>query len=359
MLLSPLALPGEDARRERNSRSCASIFREPAIAQASALDRGLFEAWIQSIDDAAAELRAATGVEDVAVVGIRLGAMLALTAAARGSNLQDLVLWGPPASGRAMLRELRAFGNMERLEYANGDAAASAPSPGLEIGGFLIAPETQHALENLVLSPLPAMPGRRVLLLSRDDLPADAKLTRALQSSGCAVETGNGSGYAGHDGAAARSDSTLRGGASIVEFVTARNVPRRRAQRIGHRAIARRLSLAKRQAQKVGPECSRRSIREGHRPVHFLEFFQSPGQHAAHRMVHLVLECRRGSPHRTQSDVGGGGAALGEARSCFPTPGPSGDRRKRWRPKHSGPKACTRIIWWNRLKSRWTLYVPD
>src|SRR5579872_4827361 len=108
----------------------------------SALDSGLFEAWVQSIDHAAAELRAATGVEDVAVAGIRLGALLALTAAARGSKLQDLILWGATASGRAMLRELRAFGNMERLEYGNGDAAASAPSPGVEIGGFLIAPET-------------------------------------------------------------------------------------------------------------------------------------------------------------------------------------------------------------------------
>src|SRR5438874_5834071 len=38
-----------------------------------ALGRELFEAWIQSIDDAAAELRAATGVTNVAVVGMRLG----------------------------------------------------------------------------------------------------------------------------------------------------------------------------------------------------------------------------------------------------------------------------------------------
>jgi len=81
----------------------------------SALDSGLFEAWIQSVDDAATKLRAVTGVKDVTVVGIRLGALLALTAAARGSNLQDLILWGATASGRAMLRELRAFSNMSRV----------------------------------------------------------------------------------------------------------------------------------------------------------------------------------------------------------------------------------------------------
>ena len=112
-----------------------------------ALDSGLFEAWIQSIDDAAAELRASTGVEDVAVVGIRLGAMLAVIAAGRGFNLQDLVLWGPSATGRGMLRELRAFGNMERLEYSNGDTAPPQPIPGLEIGGFLLTPKTQRVIE--------------------------------------------------------------------------------------------------------------------------------------------------------------------------------------------------------------------
>jgi alpha-beta hydrolase superfamily lysophospholipase len=191
----------------------------------NALDPGLFEAWIESIDHAAAELRAVTGVEDVAVLGIRLGALLALTAAARGSNLQDLILWGATASGRAMLRELRAFGNMERLEYGNGAAAASVPVPGLEIGGFLIAPETQHALENLVVSPLPDMPGRRLLLLSRDDLAVDAKLIRALQSAGSAVETGNGDGFAAMMGLPHEAIPPFAAARTIAEFVNLRNAP--------------------------------------------------------------------------------------------------------------------------------------
>ncbi len=61
----------------------------------SALDSGLFEAWIQSVDDAAAELRAATGVKDVAVVGIRLGALLALSrSGARGQSARPDSLGG-------------------------------------------------------------------------------------------------------------------------------------------------------------------------------------------------------------------------------------------------------------------------
>ena len=50
-----------------------------------------------------------------------------------------------------MLRELRAFGNMERIEYANGENPPEQPIPGLEIAGFLLTPETQHALENFAV----------------------------------------------------------------------------------------------------------------------------------------------------------------------------------------------------------------
>jgi pimeloyl-ACP methyl ester carboxylesterase len=190
----------------------------------NALDSGLFEAWVESIDDAAAELRAVAGVDHIAVFGIRLGAVLALTAAARGSNLQDLILWGATATGRAMLRELRAFGNLEGLEYRNGDPTASALLPGVEIGGFLISPETQQALEHLALSPLPDMARRRVLLLSRDDLPTDAKLARALQSAGCGVEAGNGRGYAAMMALPHEGIPPFAVARSIVDFLSRRSV---------------------------------------------------------------------------------------------------------------------------------------
>lgn len=192
-----------------------------------ALDTGLLEAWIQSVDDAAAELRAVTGVVDVAVVGIRLGAMLAVSAAGRGSNLQDLVLWGPTASGRAMLRELRVFGNMERIEYGNGDTAPTQPIPGLEIGGFLIAPETKHALETLGLTASRAKRARRVLLLTRDDLAPDAELIGALESSGCAVEIESGNGYAAMMGLPHEAVPPAATTRLIVEFLK-RELPRKR-----------------------------------------------------------------------------------------------------------------------------------
>src|SRR4051812_31950059 len=116
----------------------------PATGDSSgdARDPKLVESWIQSVSDAAAELRTATGVEDVAVVGLHLGAMLALSAATRGADFKALVLWGPAAKGRTLLRELRAAASMERWEYLAEEDAPAQPVPGLEACGFLIAPDT-------------------------------------------------------------------------------------------------------------------------------------------------------------------------------------------------------------------------
>ena len=160
-----------------------------------AWDDGLVAAWIQSAGDAARELRAITGIDRVAVVGTRLGALLAIFAAARARDIGDLVLWGPARSGRAELRELRAFAKMERWEYAT-TPGPSLPDPlHFEVGGFLMSPETLHDLEALEPAALSSLGGRRVLILSRDHLRPDSELVRALASAGCAVAEENGAGY--------------------------------------------------------------------------------------------------------------------------------------------------------------------
>ncbi|HLH40581.1 MAG TPA: hypothetical protein VKX39_15630 [Bryobacteraceae bacterium] len=158
-----------------------------------AQDPGLFESWIGSVGDAAAELRRMTGVEDAAAVGIHLGGTLALASSARSDHLQYLVLWGAAARGRSILRELRAAANVEKIEYLAGPGAPPQPLPGLESGGFLLSPESVSALEGWDASRLRPR-CRRALLLSRDDLPHDAHLAAALQNS-FPVELAHGRGY--------------------------------------------------------------------------------------------------------------------------------------------------------------------
>ncbi len=67
------------------------------------------DAWIADIATAAERLQAASGAMRVAVVGLRLGATLAMLAAARGAlRPRHLVLWDPVVDGAGYLRELVA-----------------------------------------------------------------------------------------------------------------------------------------------------------------------------------------------------------------------------------------------------------
>jgi len=183
------------------------------------LDSGLPHSWAASVSAAAAELRRLTGVPRVAAFGVHLGATLALMAAAAGADIQDLVLWGASATGRAALRELRAYAKMQQANIPSNGPPPEQPVAGLEVAGFLLTPETQQGLERIDLTALPAMPGRRVLLLSRDSYPPEAKLMRALEAAGCAVTVRTGEGYAAIMAPPHESVAPEAAGSEAIEFL--------------------------------------------------------------------------------------------------------------------------------------------
>lgn len=165
----------------------------------SARAKGRVAAWRTGVAAAARELRELAGCERVAAIGIGFGGAVALCAACEEPALDDLVLWGVPARGRRLVRELRAFARMDSLSFeASGDPEASGvPDGGLEAGGFLLTAETLEALEGLDLGavPLPGAADRRVLLLERDGMKVDARLREHLESSGADVAVAPGPGY--------------------------------------------------------------------------------------------------------------------------------------------------------------------
>jgi alpha-beta hydrolase superfamily lysophospholipase len=155
--------------------------------------------WLGAVELAVAWLRAHSGAPRLAVAGVGLGGLLAGQALARGAAIDDLVLWGAPARGRKLVRELRAFARME----ASGHAAQGAPpDPGLADGelaaaGYLLTASTRAALEAIDLSALPALPepGPRVLILDRDGVAADDDLPASLTAAGAEVTHDPGTGY--------------------------------------------------------------------------------------------------------------------------------------------------------------------
>jgi pimeloyl-ACP methyl ester carboxylesterase len=176
------------ARRFAQSGRPALRFDWPGCGDSGGGDRNpdLVASWIASVGLAAGTLRELTGVTEVDIVGLRLGATLA-AAAASATDVSDLVLWAPFKSGRDYVREMRAF---HRMAERPADESRRLPEEeGQEASGFLLSAGTIEALREIDLLSVPiAAPGRRILLAGRDE-PPDETIARRFRDEGVAVDT--------------------------------------------------------------------------------------------------------------------------------------------------------------------------
>jgi pimeloyl-ACP methyl ester carboxylesterase len=152
-------------------------------------DPDRYATWLANLRDARAWMREQLGCQHITLVGLRLGAALAVQAAA-AQAVDDLLLWAPVVKGRAYVRELKA------LSLTAGDARPSAGASGyIEAAGFVLSAQTADELNRLDL--IQSRPRcRRALILSRDDTPADTRLLEHLTALGIDSEQTVGPGYA-------------------------------------------------------------------------------------------------------------------------------------------------------------------
>ena len=139
--------------------------------------------WTAAIASGIDSLKAQAGCSRVAVVGLRLGALLAAGVAASRDDIAAFVAIAPPASGRAFVREMKAF---EAASAAVGRADVSA---GLtEVGGHVLTSAICDALSRLGPAALDKAPAPHVLVIDRDDMPSGAPWIARLAELGVSAE---------------------------------------------------------------------------------------------------------------------------------------------------------------------------
>jgi pimeloyl-ACP methyl ester carboxylesterase len=136
------------------------------------------ERWIADVGTAIDELKDTADIDEVAVVGLRLGATLASHATADRADVRQLVLWDPVVSGAAYLdEELRQHAGAGTIGAGtptphpakNGGDGKSEERDGwsgtVGVMGFPLSPALRHSLGALDLAATPLHAGTETLVV--------------------------------------------------------------------------------------------------------------------------------------------------------------------------------------------------
>jgi pimeloyl-ACP methyl ester carboxylesterase len=146
--------------------------------------------WLDAATATVRWLRQTSGCERLIGIGIGLGGLIAHQAVAAGAEIDELILWGVRASGRATVREMLVYAAVVAGEFGE-DQDARDSSGALGVGGHPLSNETVSALKAVKLAAAPLPTGRigRALLIGRDAHGIDETLRQHLTDSGVAVTT--------------------------------------------------------------------------------------------------------------------------------------------------------------------------
>ncbi|MGA9824443.1 MAG: glycosyltransferase [Methylocystis sp.] len=126
-----------------------------------AADPAPYDSWRRSIKEATAWMRETLGVQEIVLIGFRIGATLAAEAGEAG----HLVQLAPVVRGSAYLRELRILSRM-LAERESGPRERGASENEINLEGFAINASLLSAIKNIDLTQLSVCPARRVLIMT-------------------------------------------------------------------------------------------------------------------------------------------------------------------------------------------------
>ena len=139
--------------------------------------------WLKDIDLAISELRQRSGVKKISLLGLRLGATLAVTVAANRGDIDSIVLWNPCLTGKeyadGSIRQHQVHAMITPESFEIESLPENNPSNrGKEALGFFLSDETLAELSKISLLELKSSPVPKVMVLGEknDNAPVIVKL---------------------------------------------------------------------------------------------------------------------------------------------------------------------------------------
>jgi alpha-beta hydrolase superfamily lysophospholipase len=153
------------------------------------------EAWVNDIQAAGEQLRRRSGVTRVALVGIRLGALLAALAS-KSSQVDSLIMIAPVLSGRRYLSEIRTTqlaASMARDAETDAERLPEVPTKKsvaghIEVSGFSMSAATTASLAACDLMRSEEALAPRRLIVDNERLPTSRAWAESQISQGLSVK---------------------------------------------------------------------------------------------------------------------------------------------------------------------------
>jgi hypothetical protein len=98
------------------------------------------------------------------MIGVRLGATLAMLSGVQSGDLESMVLWDPVIEGSTHLEELRQL-QKQMSRFRPRPKSGGKPAETAEVLGFAIAPVLQAELERINLLAVVGPPAKNVLVI--------------------------------------------------------------------------------------------------------------------------------------------------------------------------------------------------
>jgi uncharacterized protein len=137
--------------------------------------------WLRDTSTAICEVERRTGLAQVCLVGLRLGATLAMIAATERGDLESLILWDPVVSGKSYLAALLDL-QKESLRFRHKPDSSWKSTKGTEVLGFVLTPPLCADLERIDLLPIARKPANNVLLMQTDQVAAQGLMSHLRQT---------------------------------------------------------------------------------------------------------------------------------------------------------------------------------
>lgn len=148
--------------------------------------QGRVSEWMENLVAAISEIRRQTNSARVCLIGLRLGASLALLAAARRNDIAGLVLWDPVINGRDYLTELISL-NRRLLRFRPKPTRHRQPEWPKDVIGFPLTHELYDDIEQIDLLKIRAKPSGSIFMIDSQNSPYQSDLTDTLGRWGASV----------------------------------------------------------------------------------------------------------------------------------------------------------------------------